>query len=216
MAAEDRLARQRQESESDFRNALDFLDRQRDVGRHDRRGRRHEVVVLAVHLPREIVPHAALRHPERRVLGREHHQALVRENDLRIDAVAELILNSFFWISADPAAQAILAVLARHVANHARPHTRLADALGDEPLLAIRVDFDVRQAVAKLRIDAIAPEIAGLVGVAIRRNHQVLVRIVGSRRARPSFMARGLDTIAVLLIHFVIGLFHDDPLLANI
>src|ERR1700735_4025340 len=36
VASKDRLARQRQESESHFRDPLDFLDRQRDLGRHDR------------------------------------------------------------------------------------------------------------------------------------------------------------------------------------
>src|SRR5580704_7239170 len=208
VAAKDRLARQRQEPESDFRHPLDFFDRQRNLGRHDGRRRRHEVVVLAVHLPREVVPDAALSHPERRILGSEHHQALVRENDLRIDAVADLILNSLFRICSHAAAPAILAILAWNVADHARANARFADTLGDEPLLTFGIDFDVRQTVAKLQIDPIAPQIAGLVGVAVRRDHQVLVRVPGSGSAWPSLMPGGLDPIAILLINFVMSLLH--------
>src|SRR5271168_2153500 len=210
VSAENRLAWQGQEAEADFRDPLDFLERERDVGGHDGRGRRHEVVVLAVDLPREVIPDAALCHPELSVLGREHHQTFVREDDLRIDAVAELILDSFLWVRADAAAQTVLAVLARHITDHARAHARLADALGDEPFLPLFIDLYMGQAVAVFRVETFAPQIARFVGMAVRGDHQVLVGIVRSGSARPALMAGSFDPVAIFLVYFGQGLVHDD------
>ncbi len=203
-------------SKTDFRHALDFLDCERDVRGHDRRRRRHEIVILAVHLPREIVPNLALRHPERGIAGGEHHEALVGKDDLGIDAVADLILNPCDGIGARVAAQTILAVLTRHVRDHPRTHARFAQALGDEPLFALGVDLDMGQAVAILRVEPLAPQAARFVGVTIRGDHQVPVGIAGPRRASPSFVAGRLQPPAIFFVnldntcltHLMISCFH--------
>jgi hypothetical protein len=64
----------------------------------------------------------------------------------------------------------------------------------------------MRQAVAELLVDALLPEPARLVDVAVRRNHQIAIGIVGTRCALPAVMAGRLETPAILLIDLLIGL----------
>ncbi len=91
MRAEDRLARQSEAAEAQLRDALDFLDRALEVGRRDRRHRRHAVVVLREGLPRPVVVDADLRVRKVGVGRGPHRKTLVRKNNFRIDAVANLI-----------------------------------------------------------------------------------------------------------------------------
>jgi len=89
------------------------------------------------------------------------HEALVLEHDLRIDAVAHLILDALDRIGAGIAAQAILAALAWDVHDHARAHTRFSETLGDEHFLAVGISLDMGQARAKFLVDALRQRLPG-------------------------------------------------------
>ena len=117
-------------------------------------------------------------------------EALVGEDDFGVDAVAGVVTDAIERIAAGVAAQAILAAL-RRVIDGNRADARALIALDDHPLLAFLIDFDMRQALAKFFIEALIQKRAGLVGVAVRRDHQVFGGIAGTRGARPSADGRG-------------------------
>src|SRR5262249_36488490 len=131
---------------------------------------------------------------EDRVGRGPHGEALVREDDLRVDAVAVLVEQALLWIGAGLLAQLILAFEAVE-----------ADAIGPvpfghAPLDAILVRDHTGQAIAVLRIHALRPQVRRLVGVAVGRHHEVLVGIARARGARPPDVARGLDAPEVGLV----------------
>ncbi len=130
---------------------------------------------------------------------------------LGVDTVAAVIADARLGIRARHPAHAILAVLARDVGDHPRTHPRLAESLRDEPFLAVGIDLDVRQAVAELRVDPLAPQAAGLVGVAVRRDHQISIGIVGARGPLPSVVSRSFDPVAILRVNLGMNLLHLRP-----
>ena len=205
VGAPNRFARQGQAAKAEFRDPLDFGHRQIDIGGHDRRHRRHEIVVRAVRLPRPVVPHAALFRAEFGVLRREHRESLVGKYDLRVDTVAGMVANAIERVAPGVAAQAILPALRRIVLRYGA-HARSLVALDHHPLVAFFIDFDVRQTVAELFVDALPPELARLVDVAVGRDQQVAVGIVGARGALPAFMPRRFESPAIFLIDVLIGL----------
>ena len=81
---------------------------------------------------------------------------------------------------------------------------RSGPSFRDCPLDAVFIDFDPRQAIAKLAIDALDPQIRRLVAVTVRRDHQVLVGVVGPRGAFPSGMAGSFQSPAVGFVDFVL------------
>ena len=91
-----------------------------------------------------------------------------------------MVAQTFLW---RPARAVSLEVLAfkLHVAEAHR-----AKALGLLVPLAFLVGHDAGQAFLELQIHALAPQLGGLVRVAVSRDDEVLVRIVGLRRALPS------------------------------
>src|SRR5208283_1712966 len=199
VSAPDRLRGQRDSAEAQFGDPPDFGDRNLDVRRHDRGERRHEIVIRTEGLPRPVVPHAALRGAELDVLRRPHRKALVGEQDFGVDAVAGVILDALERIAPGVTAQPIFATLGG-VLNIAGTHARFLVALDHHPLLAVLVDLDMRQTRLKFLVDALPPKAARLVAVAISRDHQIAIRIVGSGRTLPPRVTRSVQTPAVFLV----------------
>ena len=185
--APDRLAGQGQRAEAHLGHALHLGDGALEIGGGDGGHRREPVVVGAEGLPRPLVPDAALRLGEDRVGRGPHGEALVGEDHLGVDAVARVIAQPVPRIGAGQLAQPVLAL---HVV-HAQPVRAMP--LGHAPLDAVRVGGHARQAVAVLRVDALGPEVRGLVGVAVGGDDEVLVGIVRPRGAAPAGMARGIQ-----------------------
>src|SRR3984885_13014366 len=127
---------------------------------------------------------------------RPHRKTFIGENYFRIDAVANLILQPLLGIGAGLRPQMIFAL--QTVVEQARA----SPSLGDCPLDAIFVDFNSRQATAKLVIDPLIPEISRLVAVTVRRDHQVLVGVAGTRGAFPSRVSGSLESPTVGFIDF--------------
>src|SRR5262252_3679565 len=181
------LARQRQRAEAHLGRTLHFLDGTLEVCRGNGDHGGEAIVVGAELLPHPLVEHAALRLREDRVGRGPHGEPLVREDDLRVDAVAVLVEEALLRIGARLLAQLILAL-----------EIVEADAIGpvpfgDAPLDAVLVGDDARKTVAILRVHALRPQVGRLVGVAIRGHHEVLVRITRARGAGPADVARGLQ-----------------------
>src|SRR5208282_6116030 len=107
---------------------------------------------------------------------------------------ANLIFQTLLGIRARLRAQMIFASEA--AVEQARPRPSLRDC----PLDAVFIDFDSRQPIAKLAIDPIDPKIRRLIAVTVRRDHQVFVRVVGSRRALPSGMSGSLQSPTVRFV----------------
>src|SRR6202030_2626924 len=99
-----------------------------------------------VNLPGPIVPHAALFGTKHGILRREHREPFVGKDDLGVDAVAHVIANPIERVAAGVTAQAILATL-RGVVLGNGADARALVALDDGPLVALLVDFDMREAI---------------------------------------------------------------------
>src|SRR5215510_1965646 len=104
------LARQRQRAEAHLGRTLHFLDRALEVCRRNGGHGREAIVVGAELLPRPLVEYAALRLREDRVGRGPHGEALVREDDLRVDAVAVLVEQALLRVGPRLLAQLILAL----------------------------------------------------------------------------------------------------------
>src|SRR4029450_13044810 len=102
-------------------------------------------------------------------------------------------------IGAAPLAQPLLA-LERVGAEPVR-----AVAFGDAPLHAVVVGDDLRHARPVLLVDPSGPEIVGLVGMAIRGDHEILPRIPGARGAGPAPCPGGVEPPAIGLVDDDIG-----------
>ncbi len=190
MAAPDRLAGQGQALEAQFGQPLHFGDRAFEIAGGDGAGRDHAVLVLAELLPGPVVPHPALRHGELRVGRGPHGEPLVGEDQLDIDAVAVVVGQASQRLGAG--------LVARHVLAFQRGEAQAvgAVAFAIAPLHAVLVGDHARQALVVLLVHALEPEIGRLVGVAVGRDHEVLLRRVGPGAARP-VGARRLETPAV-------------------
>src|SRR5262249_46610944 len=71
-----------------------------------------------------------------------------------------------------------------------RRHTRLVSDWSSDVCSS---DLHPGQAVAVLRVDALGPEVRGLVGVAVGGDDEVLPGIVRARGARPAGVPRGIQ-----------------------
>src|ERR1700679_1474473 len=79
---------------------------------------------------------------------------------------------------------------------------RARPALRNRPLDAVFIDLNSRQPPAILVIDSLVPEIPRLDTMTVRRDHQVLVGIVGARRALPSPVSGSIQSPTVGFVDF--------------
>jgi hypothetical protein len=179
-----RLARQGEAAEALRRGALDLGDRAVQIAGRDGGERRHHGVVRAEGLPGPLVVDAAHGVREHGVGGGPHRQTLVGEDHLRVDAVGVQVAQPLFGFGPRLRTHQVLA-LEPGLAQLLRP-----EALHHAPAHAAGVDLDARQAVAVLRVDALAPQPRGLVRVGVGRDHEVLVRVARARGPRPADTAR--------------------------
>jgi hypothetical protein len=156
MRAPDWLAGQIDAAKAHLGRSLDFGSRHLDVCGHNRGDRRHEIVVLAESLPCPIIPDPALRVAEFDVVRRPHRQALVRKNNLGVDAIPPMVPDPFLRRTSRLPAQAVLAAF-RRVRDIARAQPRFLVALRDDPFLALFIDLDMRQAMLKFFVDPLLP-----------------------------------------------------------
>ena len=203
--APDRLAGQGEATEPQRRHALNLGDCAVDVRRGDAAHRRQPVVVVAEGLPRPVVPHMAHVLAERGVRRRPDGEALVGEEHLGVHAVGLQIGQAFLRRLASAVAQAVFAL----ELDAANPHRAKPLGLLEPPPL--RIHGDARQPLAEALVHARAPQIGRLLHMAVRGHHEVLVGIVGTRRAPPPFHARRLEPPGIVRIRRGNGLGHPLP-----
>jgi hypothetical protein len=175
-----RFARQRKTLEAELCSALHLGDGAVDVASGDAGHRREPVVVRPEHFPRPLVVRAAHRLAELRIRRGPHGEALVREQHFAIDAVGGEVLQAFFRCLSGLIAQPVFA-LERDVADADRP-----EPFGLLEFLAFRIDADSRQTVMQVFWHPLHPEVVRLLHVAVGRDDEEFVRIVGPRGALPA------------------------------
>ena len=190
--APDGLAGEREGLVAELCAALDLGERAVEVARRDGGHGHHLLRPGAELLPGPVVPHPALRIGEHRVRRRPHGEALVREDDLGVDAVALIVADAPFGVGAGLRAHPVLALEA-HDPDAVRPV-----ALAIAPLHAVLVGDDAGRALAVFLRQARGPQVRRLVGVAVGRDHVVFLRVAGARGARPAFVARRFQPPEVL------------------
>ena len=174
------LAWKREPAEAQLRDAPNLHDGPLEIAGRHRRHRREPVVVRAEGFPGPVVPDPAHGVREDRVGGRPHREALVREDDLRIDAVARIVAQPLLW---GPAGSISLEVFP-FVDHVLKPHR--AESFGELEERAVAARVDSRKPIPVLDVDPLRPQARGLVRVAVGRDHQELAGVPRAGAARPA------------------------------
>jgi hypothetical protein len=211
--AVDRAVAEREPDEAVLRSPLRLGEGEVDVAGGDRRQRAAPAVVPALGAAEPVVgpavPRPAHRVGEHRIGRGPAQQALVREDQLDVDAVARLVVEPLLDRQAALVAHVVLGLhaaldvlivlglLERLLVLHGGRRGAALDqlrsvALGDHPLRAVVAALDAGDAVAVLRVDVLGQVRARLLGMAVGRHHVVLVRVAGVGRMRPAFGARSV------------------------
>ena len=148
-----------------------------------------------------------MRHGEDRIGGGPHGQALVGEDHLGVDAVAFVVGLPPFDGGAGAVALLVLT-----------DHGRNADLGGaitfhHVPHITLGICFYVGDAVAVFRLDPLGPQIRRLVGVRVGRDHQIFVRVIHPRGARPALRSRGFKApiVGLVNVHLFAHFYAPNP-----
>jgi hypothetical protein len=126
-----------------------------------------------------------------------HGKTLVREQHFAVDAVGGEVLQPFLGRLAGLIAQPVLPRTVRRGCGS-------DETLGLLELFAFRVDADPWQAVVQVFRHPLHPEVVRFLHVAIGRDDEEFVRVVGPRRALPAVGAGRIETPRVVVVDGVI------------
>ncbi len=196
VAAPHRFTRQGQRPKAQFCGALDFLHSTIKIPGGNTRHRRHSIVVRTKHLPNPSVVHPALGLGELRIGRRPHRQALIRKDDLGVDAVIIHILETLFRVRPHFRPQVIFAF------KMLFPQSVGPVPLANTPLDPIFIHNHARHTLSILGLNALSPQVGRFVGVRVGRHHKILFRIGTPSGALPALVAWGFRAPLVRWIDF--------------